>query len=968
MKFLTRGIDARASRPWVYREPLSDKADAPESSPDLSRSGNLSVFDAHFGHLSSQKDRKLVAGNIHVGPGSQAAETSQHIQEQVGQVTDQTSEATIREAFSGDRISRRFTLDRFGGINANLYNLNFWFLGGAFLPKQVILNQVKDALTEVGDPADLVEGSALISDRAFSSLVNTDAMNKAIRLVESSGSNSRGLKNVSLTTLELLKAILEDRQSRIKPISFEQANDFSAKADNEVWWKQWLRKPFFQKPLYNQKIKVMRERNDKAHNELVSILDGIIQTKEQDVFSARQNLDQAFIKAENAGPNYIDSVGMRGLELGHIARQTIHRILNHPDVFLKSPKSIQGKVPLDFLFGQNFIPIDVLEALKSSKYESSSKDGVNFIDAATKDQEWANSDYNALRTMQGLKERKARLKQFNEASFEKLERIVNQVYEPGETGIDPNNPSAIVDRIKVALESATPGLRQKVTNIIDNNIWSHPTEQFWAIAKYFNDHLETFKLLPPEVQQDFAAFFIAKRTDLEKSLVSGAYTEDASALWRSQALVRGQDVLAKVKDVAKLIPELGSKMLSRDEGVAQNTFQVLQGLVDANDFFTDLVGTEEDAESLISKLPELESGLLHNVFLMKPFIEKTKETLVSLREKRVEYEALFDVDPDFVDSQKAVLEQYQKDVKTVGSGLDDIRTPLFGMGGVSTATGGEGDDTIGTGGAMGGGGLEPRFKTLQREVNELRQTLQGPPGNEDGGQIGAASKLTGYSGFPLIGDIGETLLETADLGDKLIADRVKKIGVKNADAILAQRPTLDDLARLEMGELVSRDIVNTAETFLQNETVQQYQRMIANAKTFVKLDHMYLAEMNFQSKFTVESVTDPMVLKDVEFVRRTRADENDSSGTGLWYQTPEYAIKVLEPRIGGQDHRNVLVWQKTKAERGLGNFITPQGNPHKLATLLTSRPENSAFDDNPLYGVTTENTAAVRKVLATAEA
>jgi hypothetical protein len=400
------------------------------------------------------------------------------------------------------------------------------------------------------------------------------------------------------------------------------------------------------------------------------------------------------------------------------------------------------------------------------------------------------------------------------------------------------------------------------------------------------------------------------------------------------------------------LPDLGTKLLSREAGVAQGALQELQGLQDSFKFFTDIVGEnlttgDGTTKSLYEKLPELEQGLLDNVFLMKNFIEQVNTSLVSLREKRVEFEALLDVDPDLVKSQQKIMEELQPKIETAGSGLDDIRSSIGGFGGVNSQDGAEGADTMNT----TGGGLEPRFKTLQREVDQLRQTLMGPAGNTDGGQIGAANKIIGYT-YPVPGDISETVAQTAAVGRKLLAQRLEEIGVYDVENLLKNRPSFDDLARLEMGELVSRDIVNTAKTLLQNETAQQFERMKLNGRTFVKAHEIYLAEMNFQNDLTVEGVTNPMIIKDAQYLR------TEENGEALIYHTTDLVIKILTPKIGSADSRNVLVYKKTEAEKGLGNFVPAYGNPDFLATLMTSRPENSAFAHNALYGVTGKNIQA----------
>ena len=849
--------------------------------------------------------------------GSILTETPKKTAKQIKHTVEQTAESAQSIALSEKGKVSRFTPENFVGAwnpEKMFFNLAMWGQSIAN-PKQIAIEQMKEAIRNIGSPSKLLSGSPLLSDKIEVGLLDK-SVPQTLNLMETSGVGD--LRKISLTSIEYMEAAMEQRHKISMKYLGEQEEEFLKKADSEVWWKKMAR--FVaggQKQRYSLLLKLYKRNERVGHAENMGILQGMKQKKEQEIFRTEQTIDRAFITAENAGET----------EKLNFLRKTIHRILHDPEQFLQNPRSVEREIPLRELFGVRFNPLDVLGYLKRK----------NHLEGAITTNHWQVSHYNALRTIRGIQNRKKAIDKFEGTNLSTLETHVNQRYEPSGKNIDLDNPEDLVNRTRHALGGATPGLRKDLQAVISGDVYMGATEQLWILADYFGKNTAVFDRLPRDIQGDFAEFFTKKRSQIEKSVISGGREERGTVLWRAKAMKQGLAVLEKIKEVSSSIPNLGTQLLSREENVANKSLQDMKSLLDSYDFFLSILGVEGGSpadihaqkDSLFSQIPELERGLLENVFSMSKFVETIRESHAKLSEQRAEIVKLMNLasDEEIAELKKKLemaQENFSKKADEKGLGLDGAKSILdFG--------GGEG--------ITGAGDIETPLTTLQRNFKELWKQLYGE-GSEDGGLLGRVGAIKNFQ-FALPGNIEGNLSEIGDMTAKLLKERLRELGVHNSDDL--HRPTFDLLARLDMNHLATRDILKVANTLLGNETAQQFANM-KKAK-YNSLRCIEYAESKYHPTLTVESVSKPKTLLDAIYIKE---DENGA----MWYHTKTHVIKITPPHLNsGGDDRNMVIWEKQPHEYGYKLFNVTPSQPHTLGIFLTANPENEAAKNNPLYGL-----------------
>ena len=885
-------------------------------------------------NLSGSMDQSpLIQGEQEKGGGILPSETAESIQNQVSQTIEQGSEVAQKSALSGKWKVGRFTPENLVGLGLSFEKT---FLSPLFWgqtignPKQVAIEQVKSSMNGDGNPTKLLANSPLLSDKTLSGLLGS-SVDSAIHAIEMSGGGD--LEKVSLTSLEFAEGVFETRHRLAQDFLAEQRQDFLEKVDNEQWWAKSLRLVGgFQKQRYKGVLKLMKRNETVGHKENIGIIQGLKQKKEQALFEAKQPIDRAFISAENTADT----------ERLEYYRRTINRIFNNPEAFLQNPGSLEETIPLSELFGRNFNPLDVLDALKRN----------NYLDAAIKVNHWQLSHYNALQTINSAGVRVEALKKFDGQYLETLETHVNKRYEPSENGISLNNPQIFVNEIIGAIGSATPGLLQNLNEIIkanEGNIYMGSMEVFWHLANFLGEKTEVFDKLPPNLQQKFAQFFLQKRSQLEESLISGGLNEAGTFIWRAKALNLGNFVLDSSKEVVGMLPGLGEDLLSLDKGVAQDSLRKIKTLSDNYEAFTSFLGITDPKNtngSLFDKLPEFEQGILNNVIALHETIEKLEESRKNLHTNRNKFEELIDQSPEWVKSRQdeynekqALLHKLAEKGKT---GFEDASVSVLapGMGGHGGAVSGEEGEMTGA-----GGGIETAYTAIRKDLQRLQGWLMD---GADGGSIGKVQKLEAHTYDDLTGDISKSLESVTSMTQKLIENRFKELGITDSNDLdfltnEAVKPKFKTLAELELGQIATRDILATANTLLQNDTAQQFKNM--EQAQYNAIEELVYISANYQQNMTVNGLVNPSKIKNALYARK------DSDGS-IWYHTETQVIRITPPGLKQEgDQRNISIWHKDPAEKGFKRFTVPYTHPDELGIMLTANPENSAAKDNPYYGI-----------------
>lgn len=910
----------------------------------------------------------LIDGEQGAANGSLPEDNVKNFETRINDVIRQGVDNTTSAALTGSRLARVMTPPEFE--NFGLYALNpFFAFPAGFTPVRVLGQQIQEGFDRIGDVASLLGDSPQLSVKMAKALAGGKAIDASIKGMKSGGGH---LSEMTLTSINLLTETVDESYAQIQATNEDRAVEFFARSgqnletgerDEEVgvvWWKRLGMYVTAQRPLYRLRYRTAKARYKEGYDEARSNLRKIKRQKEEQIFGLQQRVDQFIFPAEGAADT----------EKLNAGRKVIHKIINDPERFLTSPNSfsVDGVSPED-IFGNRFSMVDVVETLRAPKYEylTNREDETNYLDSAITTNNWKLNYYNMERNLQGLKARRDALNRFEGTSLKKLENHVNVVYEPsGKPKISENleNPEALVNRLKTALGSATPGLRKEVQELIFSDIYTGNMEVFWHLAKYLGENLAVFDKLPKDLQEDFSEFFLRKREELEKPLVSGSITEKGTKIWRAQVLRQGKNVIQSVKNVANLLPEIGNKLLSFEKGEAQGALQDLKSVMDSYKFLNDVLGakgdeTVEQRETLLKNLPELEQGLLKNIFSMEPFIKRLGDEIYpNLKTQREAFQSQLDVvtsegmeklKEDY-DTAQGV---YQKAIESGKSGFEKAGTTFdlsqFGGRGQGLGQGagagvGDGDG----GGFMAGVDIETIPTTAQRNYAQLRDLLYGKTGTEEKGLIGQLNQVLNYT-YDLPGDISGNILDIAHQSESLLTSRLREIGVSETgeemlDNLKDARRDIDFLARLDLGDRASRDIETTARALLANSTVQQVENM-KRAK-YGELETFSYMPADFQSRLTVQGVCNYRTIKDALYVRE------DADGS-VWYHSKTQIFKVALPRFSSKlevDERNVQIWDKHPAERGYGLFTVPQTNPH-LGIMINSNPENVAAKDNPYYGV-----------------
>lgn len=269
-----------------------------------------------------------------------------------------------------------------------------------------------------------------------------------------------------------------------------------------------------------------------------------------------------------------------------------------------------------------------------------------------------------------------------------------------------------------------------------------------------------------------------------------------------------------------------------------------------------------------------------------------------------------------------------------------------------------------TGGViMGGAGgdnaniaFEPKFKTAQRDVNQLRNLLYGQEmasessgGDSEGdeaslssdikavGKVGLLRQLKNFD-FHLPVDTGRMQSKRIEEAREGLLDRIKEISVK-IDKL--EKPTFDELAFNDLQDNVSATIADDTRQFLQASAMQEFEK--AKFCEFTSIHTLHYIPVQNKQKLSVKNLDDSKTIQNAEFVRI------DSDGS-LIYHTDELVIEIDSPRFGQADERNMKIWQKAPHEVGKRFFTVPQSNPSMKGIYLTSRPDNEAARVNDYYG------------------
>ncbi len=948
MKLLAQDSNNRDQRNLVYLS--AQENPTPEKASNKAYTGVQAGGFIDNLNLSAANDNNPILNmDQESGSGMHAADTVETFNNRINDVIEQGSDGAINAGIGGSYLAKIFTPPEFKGYT-NLYLLNPLFAAPAGLtPATVITQQLKQGFDSLGDPAELLGDSPLLSIKMAKSLVKKDQIEAAIDGAKSGGGH---FDDMSLTSLQILESVNDKAFEAVNKTNESRAAEFYAKSGRDletgkrdeetgaVWWKRATRKVLGQNFLYRKRVSWAKNRYKEGYDEIRSNIRSLKRSKEEAIFGAQQEIDQFLLpRTEEGSANTVE------LDAG---RKVLHLIINRPNQFASNPAAfeVNGVSAYD-IFGQDLKVLDVLEALRSPHYEylTNNPDSPNYLDSAIKTGQWQFNHHNSLRTLRGIQTRATALESFSSTNIENLERFLTQHYEPSgspEIKASLDNPRQLVGRLIEALGSAGVDLGHNLNKIIKNgDIYSSANEIFWHLFNFLgkDSNLSAFKALPPDLQGDLAEFFLQKRSQLEEATISGGIEERGSLIWRVEALKQGRIVSEHTQALATALPDLAEKLISTDKGVAQEALRTIKTLSDHYNYFLNLIGVssedgvinKKEVDSLFVGLPEFEKSLLSNIIDMYPKMKGIFGVYSALLSERKKVEELIDQAPERVEELR---NQQVAHTKHLESG-----EPKGVVGNVSRMldlnTSGTGD------GSNGGGDIETYETTVQREIDRLGGYLDG----EKGG-IAQLEKIKNFTFENLPGDISQGLNRMAERSQRSIDRRLNELGL-HSDADIAalldadKKPSLNTLARNELWNSASKSLVETGRALIGNDALQQFENMKKTA--YVGLQTLTYVSANYQSQLTVKGLTNPNTLQDALYVRAFNG--------GYLYHTDTQVILINPPRHSSDDQRNVAIWNKAPEEKGLDNkFTLPYGQPDELGIFLTANPENSAASENALYG------------------
>lgn len=871
---------------------------------------------------SEESSGPLLQGSVTDGSGLLGGDTKELQEERRRNITLQSSEAVVRESVGGSYWSTMLNTDRFKGyvgLQAKLLDPAFW-VGTFFAGKEVVLSQLKAGMKEIGSPSKLFGNTPHLRGKHFQSLVSEEALSSILNNLHIGKPFMGRTSKISLSSLEFLEEILQSRLQQVNAIQDEQFQDFTAKIESEVWWKRLARKPLFQTGLYRAKFKRIKYLNQLAHQELIDEIKSLKQEKEQQVFEARQVLDARIQAAQSTGETE---------DLNKI-RKTVHAVLNSPDKFIENKGVIAGFDTED-VFGKSFVPIDVLEALRDVKYEQLKAKGnaatgvENFLDSAVGVNNVKVSHYNSLRVLEGLQNRVRSLDKFDGTSLRALEKIVALKYERSAPGEVTDDPKSLVDQIISALGSATPGLLVSMYKVIGDSAdpYSDSTELFWYLAKFLGENTHQFEKLPPNLQSKIAGFLKIKRDKLEQPLVVGGVDETSTMYFQARALKFGGRVVKAGEDALNSLSGI-TERLKKNE--SQDDLGRLSDFVSGFEtFYSEMKDRTND-------LPDFEKNAIGNVLKLKDTADKVKRIHESLKKQQEDYAKLHVSEIQLKtaeDRVKHVHELFQKysEVKTKGKNEKDSFTKEIrrdsALGGILPST-------------FYGGDYESAEETLQKELDKSQEGLQD--------LLTKKSNAEAFMFDDIPSNLSTSLSVLIEGAVAPIKNALHRMGLDEDPDLTKLLPEVkfDELARMELGQIVTKDVLNTGNKLLQNDAVQQF-RNLKKAR-YTELSQIFYAESSYQKTLTTAHLACPSRLDNLLFARV------DGDGS-LWYHNQTQVVRITAPKLNStDDQRNMAIWYKSPEEKGYGHFAVSHTQPDALGIYLTANPENAAAVDNELYG------------------
>jgi|GEM_PF-3804790 len=225
MKFLTHSANTNALRPWVYLDAPVNREDQAQANADT---------NSLFGRLNlrgANSNNDLLQTNQEAGSGIHTADTVANVENRINEVIEQGTDGAISAGIGGTYLSRVFTPPEFKGYT-NFYLLNpFFALPAAFTPATVITKQLQEGFDSLGDPAELLGDSPLLSIKMAKSLVKKDSIDAAIKGSRSGGGH---LDSMSLTSLQILEQVNESAFEAVNQTNESRAAEFYAKSGRDI--------------------------------------------------------------------------------------------------------------------------------------------------------------------------------------------------------------------------------------------------------------------------------------------------------------------------------------------------------------------------------------------------------------------------------------------------------------------------------------------------------------------------------------------------------------------------------------------------------------------------------------------------------------------------------------------------------------------------------------------------------------
>ncbi len=482
------------------------------------------------------------------------------------------------------------------------------------------------------------------------------------------------------------------------------------------------------------------------------------------------------------------------------------------------------------------------------------------------------------------------------------------------------------------------------------SMYQSPMEKLAQLGAYILNNPELLKPnstkgLHIDILAGLKGYLFHKESELSGQLESKGLGEVGSAWSRFATLNSAENLLTTANTIMTgTLEELSANMGKMDKRVEiDNILNQLDSFYYSMEQFEKMLGDKNDEKSLYNQMTDSEREIMDNVLEFSDFAKSLKGSVKDIQEEREKFiNDLATPNKTFIEDKNKRLDEYGDVMKKVtedsGGGIGSIPNRVGGDIAEGVAmTSGE-DSEQGKGSSMFG--METSLAVMEKRMNVLHKDI-----------VKWQEKMEKRKGIPfsIIDNPKDALLPFVEMTRNSIRTLKKELGLGEGTEteIDTDRPTLNDLMRVEMAYEANNYTETMARKFLQTYNTQQWKRMVTKPIGF-KLDKLYWGDTTHQTKFNpMATITNPIPpLSNLRMLPTPSGEKNPESV--IYLENDEYFIKMVPPHLNSEgDQSNLFLYKKTDKDTTLNPF---SAQPVAKGVVLSSSVENKTLRNNKHYG------------------